>query len=59
MCIRDRCGQLAIVTAFLPLAYGARHTVVYTRMVFQGGSLAIMLLAALWLMERGLNLKLL
>jgi len=27
--------------------------------VFQGGSFAIMLLAALWLMERGLNFKLL
>ncbi len=52
-------GQLAIVTAFLPLAYGVRHTMFYARMVFQGGSLAIMLLAALWLMERGLNLKLL
>jgi len=53
------CGQLAIVTAFLPLAYGVRHTVLYARMVFQGGSLAILVLAALWLVERGLDLKLL
>ena len=53
------CGQLAIVTAFLPLAYGARHTVLYARVVFQGGSLAILVLAALWLVERGLDLKLL
>jgi hypothetical protein len=28
-------------------------------MVFQGGSLAILVLAALWLVERGLDLKLL
>lgn len=52
-------GQLAIVAAFLPLAYGARHTMLYARMVFQGGSLAILVLAALWLVERGLDLKLL
>ena len=50
-------GQLAIVMAFLPLAYGARHTVLYARMVFQGGSLAILVLAALWLVERGLDLE--
>jgi len=53
------CGQLAIVTAFLPLAYGARRTTLYARMVFQGGSLAIMLVAALWLVQRSLDLKLL
>jgi hypothetical protein len=52
-------GQLAIVAAFLPIAYGARHTTLYLRMMFQGGSLAIMLVATLWLVERGLNLKLL
>jgi HupE / UreJ protein len=52
-------GQLAIVTAFLPLAYGASRTTLYTRMVFQGGSLGIMLMAALWLVQRSLDLKLL
>ena len=51
-------GQLAIVTAFVPLAYGARRTTLYARMVFQGGSLAIMLVAALWVVQRSLDLKL-
>ncbi len=52
-------GQLAIVTAVLPLAYGARRTTLYARMVFQGGSFAIMFVAALWLVQRSLDLKLL
>lgn len=53
------CGQLAIVAAFLPPAYGARRTTLYARLVFQGGSLAIVLLAALWLAQRSLDLELL
>ena len=52
------CGQLVIVGAFLPLAYGARRTKLYARMVFQGGSLAIMFVAALWLVQRSMDLKL-
>ncbi len=52
-------GQLAIVAAFLPLAYGARRTSFYTRLVFQGGSLTIIVLASLWLLERSLDLKVL
>jgi len=52
-------GQLAIVAAFLPLAYLARSTWFYRRVVLVGGSGAIMIVAALWLGERLFDLKLL
>jgi hypothetical protein len=52
-------GQLAIVAVFLPLAYALRRTWLYRRLVFVGGSLAIAVLAALWLAERAFNLQLL
>jgi hypothetical protein len=52
-------GQLAIVVAFLPLAFALRRTVFYRRVVLWGGSLLIAVLAAVWLAERALNLKLL
>jgi hypothetical protein len=52
-------GQLAIVAAFLPLAYLMRSTLFYRRVVLVGGSGAIMLVAALWLGERLFDLKLL
>ena len=52
-------GQLAIVAAFLPLAYALRGTGFYRRLVFTGGSAAITLLALIWLAERVFNLKLL
>jgi hypothetical protein len=52
-------GQLAIVAAFLPVAYALRRTWFYRRMVFTGGSAAIALLATVWLLERALELKLL
>ena len=51
-------GQLAIVTVFLPLAFALRRTLFYRRVVLWGGSLLIALLAAVWLAERALNLKL-
>ena len=51
-------GQLAIVAAFLPLAYAARDTWAYRRLVFVGGSAAIVLLAILWLVERAFDVKL-
>ncbi len=53
------CGQLAIVGVFLPLAYSLRTHWVYQRLIFIGGSLAIATLAAVWLLERAANLKLL
>lgn len=51
-------GQLAIVSAFLPIAYALRASWVYPRIVLAGGSCAIVLVAAVWLVERALNLKL-
>ncbi|MBC7514359.1 MAG: HupE/UreJ family protein [Herminiimonas sp.] len=52
-------GQLAIVAAFLPLAYLLRHTWFYRRLVLLGGSVVIAILASIWLAERALDLKLL
>jgi hypothetical protein len=51
-------GQLAIIAAFLPLAFALRRTWLYRRLIFVGGSAAIALVAAIWLAERALNLKL-
>lgn len=52
-------GQLAIVAVFLPLAWWARDTTLYRRGVVGAGSVAIALLALLWLAERALDLKIL
>jgi hypothetical protein len=52
-------GQLVIVSAFLPSAYGLRRTAFYQRGVFLGGSVLICLLATVWFVERAFNLKLL
>lgn len=52
-------GQLVIVAAFLPLAYGLRHSAFYRRGVFVGGSVLTLCLAAFWFIERAFNLKLL
>jgi hypothetical protein len=51
-------GQLAIIAGFLPLAYALRGTWLYRRLVFAGGSAAIALVAAIWLVERVFDLKL-
>ena len=51
------CGQLAIVAAFLPLAYAARRSWFYRRVVLLGGSLLIAVVAAIWFVERAFNLK--
>jgi hypothetical protein len=50
-------GQLAVVSAFLPLAYWLRATWLYRRLVFMGGSLAIVAVAGTWLVERAFNMK--
>lgn len=52
-------GQLAIVAVFLPLAFLLRETPLYRRGIMTGGSLLIALLAALWLIERVFDLRLL
>jgi hypothetical protein len=50
-------GQLAIVAAFLPLAYALRQGLFYRRVVLWGGSLAIAAVAAAWFVERAFDLK--
>ena len=50
-------GQLAIVAAFLPLAFALRQGVFYRRVVLWGGSLAIAAVAAAWFVERAFELK--
>jgi len=52
-------GQLAIVSAFLPLAYFLRATTFYRRAVLTAGSLVIALIAAVWFAERAFDFKLL
>jgi hypothetical protein len=51
-------GQLVIVALFLPLAYAVRDTWFYRRAVVVGGSGLIAVIAAAWLVERALDLKL-
>ena len=51
-------GQLAIVAAFLPLAYFLRGGWFYRRVILFGGSMAIVAVAMVWLLERALNMKL-
>jgi H+/gluconate symporter-like permease len=52
-------GQLAIVLAFLPLAFALRRTGFYRRWVMVGGSLAIAAIAAAWFVERSFGVTLL
>ena len=51
-------GQLSIVAVFLPLSFALRKTWAYRRVVFSAGSAAIALVAAVWLVERAFNLRL-
>jgi hypothetical protein len=52
-------GQLALVAAFLPLAYFLRWTWLYRRVVMVGGSALIVLVAGVWFAERAFDLSLL
>jgi len=45
-------GQLAIVAAFVPLAYAMRSTWLYKQLMVKGGSACIAVLASMWLVER-------
>lgn len=51
-------GQLAVVAMFVPLAWSLRQTAFYRRQVLAGGSMAIALVAALWLFERAADVSL-
>lgn len=50
-------GQLAIVAGFLPLAFLLRHTWFY-RQLLTSGSALIVLVAAVWFVERAFDMKL-
>jgi hypothetical protein len=52
-------GQLALVTAFVPLAFALRDSVLYRHCVLAAGSVAIALLAGIWLLERSLEVVIL
>lgn len=51
-------AQLALVAAFLPLAYALRGTWAYRRLGLELGSLLVAATALVWLTERGLDLRL-
>jgi hypothetical protein len=50
-------GQLVIVGAILPLAYHWRGSWLYPRIVLGGGSVGIIVIAFVWLIERGFDLN--
>lgn len=52
-------GQLAIVLAFLPIAYVLRGSWLYRRGALQLGSMAVLVIGVVWLLERSLNYRLL
>ena len=49
-------GQVAIVSAFLPLAFLVRRSWSYQRLVLGFGSILIAMVASIWLVERSLDL---
>ena len=51
-------GQFAIVGIFLPTAYLLRRTRFYRHVVFNAGSIMIVLIASVWLTERVFDIKL-
>jgi hypothetical protein len=52
-------GQLAIVSALMPIAFALRQGWFYQRLTLSAGSLLIVLLAGVWLAERAFELRLL
>jgi hypothetical protein len=52
-------GQLAIVGVFIPIVYNVRHTAGYRNFLLRGGSVAVIVIAAIWMVERMFNSKLL
>jgi hypothetical protein len=50
-------GQLALVALVLPIIYALRTRAAYPQFVVTGGSMAIMVLATGWLLERSLALQ--
>ncbi len=52
-------GQLAIVAAFLPVAFLLRNTWFYRQITLTGGSIAVAVVASVWLAERVFDWKVL
>jgi hypothetical protein len=50
-------GQLVIVAVFLPLALSLRQLLFYQRVILRVGSVAIILVASTWMVERVLDFK--
>lgn len=51
-------GQVIIVSVFIPMAFLIRHSWSYQRLVLNFGSIAIALVALVWLVERSLDMNL-
>jgi hypothetical protein len=51
-------GQLMLVAIVVPLAYGSRHTTIYSRFALRTGSVAIAAMSLGWFIERSMNLQL-
>ena len=51
-------GQLAVVSLFLPVAFGLRKSWSYQSFVLRGGSIAVMVLALVWFIERAFDVTL-
>ncbi len=49
-------GQLTLVLAFLPFIFSLRRTSFYRRVILQGGSIGLAIIATAWLVERAFNL---
>jgi len=52
-------GQLAIVALFVPVAYQFRQTAGYRNIALRAGSVAVMVLAGIWMAERMFDFKVL
>ena len=50
-------GQIAIVAAFMPFAWALRRSWIYRGAILVGGSGAIATVAALWFLERSLDIS--
>ncbi|MES2047114.1 MAG: HupE/UreJ family protein [Pseudomonadota bacterium] len=50
-------GQMAIVAVFLPFAFALRAKRIYQKVIYSGGSCAIILLATIWLFERVFEMR--
>lgn len=51
-------AQLAVVAAWLPLAWALRHQAWYRSVVVSGGSLGVLGIALVWFVERAFDLRL-